>query len=303
MLIYNLSEGLTETDAAENCNNNQFLVIGNLSEAKQALKIADINYDGEIHTDSISFNKIEVQPDCLCGTLFVPKLLDIVHSRYKSMFFIGKHGIAIIDNDTFSANIVRRIKRQQSNSVTTIQRFVCLWFAQIMSRDTEILSQHEKKIMALEENVSCGHTDNFLTNIEPIRKELLILRSYYDEICDIGKELEQDENGFFEKKQRKYFGTIFDRADRLMNRTVYLLEYASQVRDAYQSRIDAKQNGNMQFLTVISTIFYPLTLITGWYGMNFKNMPELEKGYPFVILLSLIVVTVCIIIFKIKKML
>lgn len=119
----------------------------------------------------------------------------------------------------------------------------------------------------------------------------------------MGKELEQDENKLFDKKQRKYFGTIFDRADRLMDRTSYLLEYAQQVRDSYQSRVDAEQNSNMAFLTAISTIFFPLTLITGWYGMNFENMPELENGYPRIILLSIAVVIICVIIFKRKKML
>ena len=88
-----------------------------------------------------------------------------------------------------------------------------------------------------------------------------------------------------------------------MGRTGYLLEYAQQVRDTYQAQVDAVQNKNMQFLTVVSTIFFPLTLITGWYGMNFQNMPELEHGYPGVILLSLIVVAVCIIFFKKKKIL
>lgn len=120
---------------------------------------------------------------------------------------------------------------------------------------------------------------------------------------DLGRELEEDENGFFEKKQKKYFGTISDRADRLMGRTVHLLEYATQVRDAYQSHVNAQQNKNMEFLTVISTIFFPLTLITGWYGMNFQNMPELKEGYPGVVALSIIVVIVCIIFFKRKKML
>lgn len=57
----------------------------------------------------------------------------------------------------------------------------------------------------------------------------------------------------------------------------------------------------MKFLTVISTIFFPLTLITGWYGMNFRDMPELENGYPGVVVLSMIVVAVCIFVFKKKK--
>ena len=88
---------------------------------------------------------------------------------------------------------------------------------------------------------------------------------------------------------------------RKVGRTVHLLEYAGQVRDAYQEQVAAQQNKNMQFLTIISTIFFPLTLITGWYGMNFQNMPELQNGYPGVIVLSLIVVILCIYIFKKKK--
>ena len=302
MLIFNLSEGFKQTNKFD-LDTSQVLVIANINEAPMALKTAEIKYDGEINIEGISFNKVETMQECLFGTLFIPKLLDIAHSRYKILFFICKHSMVIIDNDTFSINIINRIKRQQLNYGTTIQRFICTYFAQIMSRDTELLSQHEKVLMTMEEKLSEGNTDNFLNNISPIRKELLLLRGYYDEICDIGKELEQDENSLFEKKQRKYFGAIYDRADRLMNRTAYLLEYAQQVRDAYQSIIDAKQNGNMEFLTVISTIFFPLTLITGWYGMNFQNMPELAHGYPWVIVLSLVVLTICIIIFKIKKML
>ena len=83
-----------------------------------------------------------------------------------------------------------------------------------------------------------------------------------------------------------------------MSRTSHLLEYAQQVKEAYQAQIDARQNS-----TVISTIFFPLTLITGWYGMNFRDMPGLEDGYPFVVILSVIVIVGCIIIFKKKHIL
>ena len=157
--------------------------------------------------------------------------------------------------------------------------------------------------MRMEEDVSQEHISGFQAKLMPIRRELLNLRSYYDEIMDLTKELEENENGFFLKKHLKYFGTLTDRADRLMSRTSHLLEYAQQVKEAYQAQIDARQNSNMQFLTVISTIFFPLTLITGWYGMNFRDMPGLEDGYPFVVILSVIVIVGCIIIFKKKHIL
>ena len=170
-----------------------------------------------------------------------------------------------------------------------------------MSRDQEMLVAYERRLLRMEEDVTQEHTETFQNRLMPIRRELLNLRSYYDEMMDLTKELEENENGFFLKKHLKYFGTLSDRADRLMSRTVHLLEYAQQVKEAYQAQIDARQNSNMQFLTVLSTIFFPLTLITGWFGMNFRDMPGLDNGYPAVMALSVIVILICIYIFKKKK--
>ena len=209
--------------------------------------------------------------------------------------------VVLVDDDGFSKRLVSRIKRRKSTRYKTKEIFLFNFIAEFMNRDLEYLVQFEKKLMELEEAVHRDHTENFQSSIATIRRGLLILRGYYDEIMDVGKALEENENHYFAKKHLKYFGTISDRAERLMNKTSHLLEYAGQVNDAYQAKVDAKQNSNMQFLTIISTVFFPLTLITGWYGMNFQNMPELESGYPGVILLSVIVVVACIIIFKIKK--
>lgn len=304
MIIYKLESYPEQIEVeqleAEKC---PAVILTSSAEAVNALKLSGIDYDGDLSLESIVFSKIETQNDYLLGTLCIPKLLDVAGSKYRIMLFISRRNIVIVDDYNFSQNIFRRIRSGAANQRLTVQRVVCSYFSQLMQRDTELLLQHEQKIMRLEEKISEGRTEGFSESINPIRKELLILRSYYDELRDMGKELEQDENDLFDKKQRKYFGTIFDRADRLMNRTAYLLEYAQQVRDAYQSQIDAKQNSNMTFLTAISTIFFPLTLITGWYGMNFENMPELKSGYPWIIMLSIAVVIICIIIFKRKKML
>ena len=146
-----------------------------------------------------------------------------------------------------------------------------------------------------------GEIEDFQSELMPMRKKLLVLRGYYDEMMDTGRELEENENSFFAKKQLKYFGTLTARADRLMGKTVHLLDYAQQVKDAYQSQIDAKQNSNMQFLTVISTIFFPLTLITGWYGMNFTHMPELSAPYAYFILIGVCILIVAVEIWYFKK--
>ena len=73
-----------------------------------------------------------------------------------------------------------------------------------------MLVAYERRLLRMEEDVSQEHIANFQSKLMPIRRELLNLRSYYDEIMDLTKELEENENGFFLKKQLKYFGALTD---------------------------------------------------------------------------------------------
>lgn len=82
-----------------------------------------------------------------------------------------------------------------------------------------------------------------------------------------------------------------------------LREYAMQVQDVYQSEIAIHQNDIMKLLAVVTTIVLPLTLVAGWYGMNFYNMPELkfQYGYPIVAGISIVIVIASLWIFKKEK--
>lgn len=304
MKIFALGETLEEIDDEQlKTSCNSVVVIADSSECDKAMEITDMVYDGDIILSDVAFCKIESQQECIAGTLSIPKLLDILGSRYHMLFFINQQHIVIIDDEGFAKRLIVRIRHKKARQGETKERFLYNFITQFMSRDLELLCRYEKIIMSMEEDIMKGKIDDFQNRIHPIRRELLALRSYYDELMDMGKDLEENENRFFAKKQLKYFGTISDRADRLMSKTTHLLEYAQQILDTYQTQVDTIQNKNMQFLTVISTIFFPLTLITGWYGMNFENMPELKYGYPGVIIVAIAVIIICIIIFKKKHML
>ena len=66
------------------------------------------------------------------------------------------------------------------------------------------------------------------------------------------------------------------------------------MQDAYSAFLDVRMNRTMKVLTVLTTLFFPLTIIVGWYGMNFQSMPEFtwRYGYVYVIALSIAVVVV-----------
>lgn len=278
-----------------------YVFIGNSKELDEMTKEAMLTYDGDVNVNSIEFCKIESQQECLAGTLRIPRLSDVCGSKYKIQFFVNKRNIVIVDNTSFSLKQIERIKLNRTKQGHTRERFLYNFLTGIIGRDLEVLNRYERQIMALDEEVLSNQFQKYKEQSSSFRKQLLTLREYYDELRDLGKQLEEDENRFFAKKNLKYFGTMSDRADRLMNRTVHLIDYMGQIRDSYNQKVSEQQNKNMEFLTIISTIFFPLTLITGWYGMNFENMPELENGYPHVIALSLIVVSIIIFIFKKRK--
>ena len=110
--------------------------------------------------------------------------------------------------------------------------------------------------------------------------------------------------GFYQSEQdTQGWDRFMHRVERLQNHVHLLRENVLQIRELYQSMQDARQNKIMGIITVVTTIFLPLTLITGWYGMNFVYMPELQwrYGYFAVIIISLFIVIAEIVYFKKKK--
>ena len=92
------------------------------------------------------------------------------------------------------------------------------------------------------------------------------------------------------------------RVGTLRSETQMLREYATQISGEYQAQVDILQNRVMKLLTIVTTIFLPLSLIVGWYGMNF-DMPELswEYGYPVIIVVAVAVVVLLVRYFRRKK--
>ena len=126
---------------------------------------------------------------------------------------------------------------------------------------------------------------------------------YYEQLIDLGQELAENENDFFMSDNLRFFELFTARVTRLQGLVSTLKEYTMQVRELYQSELSVKQNRIMTVLTVVTTIIMPLTLVTGWYGMNFKYMPELDSplAYPVVIGVVILMAISGIVYFKKKK--
>ena len=106
----------------------------------------------------------------------------------------------------------------------------------------------------------------------------------------------------FDGKTLRSFKMLYRRTERRFQNVLNLREYVTQVRESYEAEVDISLNTTMKIFTVVTTIFLPLTLIVGWYGMNF-DMPEYDwkHGYLFVTLISAVCILAVIAIFKKKK--
>ncbi|SHI12762.1 magnesium transporter [Sporobacter termitidis DSM 10068] len=178
------------------------------------------------------------------------------------------------------------------------------FFVTICTDDLHELEKVEDRITKLEDMLLTrkNRLDNGPDKIIAIRRDLLNVKRYYEQLGFIAGEFAEDENDVLPPDIQARFYSFSRRIDHLLSSVLHLREYITQVREAYQAQLDIQQNQIMKVFTVISGIFMPLTLIVGWYGMNLR-MPEYgwSSGYAFVILLSVVVCVGCLAVFRLKK--
>lgn len=177
------------------------------------------------------------------------------------------------------------------------------FFVQLLKGDMDYLDSMEQKINDEEPSIFADSEREALERISNYRKKLLKLKRYYEQLDSIFDEMAANDNELLPNKIVKRIVILGARTDRYLSTVRSLQETVNQMREAYQSQLSIKQNELMKFFTIVTAIFLPLTLIAGWYGMNFAGMPEFKwkYGYPTVIAVSIITVILLIWYFRKKK--
>ena len=165
----------------------------------------------------------------------------------------------------------------------------------LVANDFKYLEDKGNEITELEEAVIKDEVDDdFSFELLQLKKELLTMHNYYEQLLDITDAIEENENELFDEDNLMYIMNISNKISRLREDTDSLSSSVNHLQDAHAASLDIKLNNVMKRFTVITSIFFPLTLLVGWYGMNFQAMPEFawKYGYVFVIVLSICVVSV-----------
>ena len=148
-----------------------------------------------------------------------------------------------------------------------------------------LLEVYGEKIEALEDEVVERPTRSSLEKIHAAKRDLLTLRRAVWPLRDAVNSLIREESDLIAAQTRLYLRDCYDHSVQILDMVETYRELAAGLMDIYISSLSQKLNEVMKVLTIISTIFIPLTFVVGVYGMNFNNMPELKQpwGYPVVL--------------------
>ncbi|GJM15569.1 MAG: magnesium and cobalt transport protein CorA [Thermodesulfobacteriota bacterium] len=158
-------------------------------------------------------------------------------------------------------------------------------------------------IEGLEDELINDVSNETLKNIHTLKREMVLLRKFIWPVRELINEFDRTESPLIDKDTSIYLRDLYGHIVQLIDTMEAYRDMVSGMLDTYLSISGNKMNEVMKTLTIMASIFIPLTFIAGLYGMNFENMPELHKswGYPVVILVMFIVALGLVYYFRKKK--
>lgn len=296
---------LHETDKQEKLvpGEDAAVLLMNLQEFKN-MKEQYFHKSNLIHSlESLQYCKIENFSDCTQGTMMIPKVSIKKMELFTFGYYLRENILIIIEEKESIEKILQDMTNDSFGECSLYQ--LLLFIFEYFLKDDVIYLQHiEKQLESLEEHLLKEIPENIYEILMEYRKKMSILHSYYEQLMNVGDTVQDKVIKPLSAQEQIAWQRFSNRVERLHNHVEMLREYLIQIRELYQAMIGEKQNKVMTFLTIVTTIFMPLTLIAGWYGMNFPNMPEFAYPYAYliVITISILIIILEIIYFKHKKM-
>lgn len=166
-----------------------------------------------------------------------------------------------------------------------------------------VLERLEERIEPLEIELLNNPTADSLSKIHALKQEAMLLRKALWPLREVVATLIKGESGLIQEETIIFLRDLQDHILQALDATETARDVLSSMTDLYMSSVSHRLNETMKVLTVMASVFIPLTFIAGIYGMNFEVMPELhwKYGYAFVWLLMVIVATLTLFILKRKK--
>ncbi len=163
-----------------------------------------------------------------------------------------------------------------------------------------ILEKLGEQIELLEDELIGNPVTETLHEIHYLKREMIFLRKAVWPLREVAGQMMRGESPLIHDSMKIYLRDVYDHTIHVIDTIETLRDMVTGMLDIYLSSVSNRLNAVMKVLTIIATIFIPLTFIVGVYGMNFKYMPELEwhYGYPLLWLIMIVIGVSMLIFFK-----
>lgn len=202
--------------------------------------------------------------------------------------FLGRHYIITVTKQKI--NELRAVKPiLWEQEVSEPDRFLYFLIDLVVDNYFVVGDRIEVKIEKLEEDILMHTKRSHLSEIIGLRSEILWLKKMLGPQKEVINILNKKDLRLIDDQLQKYFSDIYENAVKISENFDTFRELVGNLREAYQSAISNRANEIMRVFTAITTIFIPLTLITGIYGMNFEHMPEIHWKYGYYVVIGVMV--------------
>lgn len=199
--------------------------------------------------------------------------------------FLGRHYIITVTRTKI--NELRSIKPiLLEQEVDRADRFLYHLVDTVVDNYFIVADRIEYRIEQLEEDILMHTKKAHLTEIIGLRSEILWLKKVLGPQRDVIGALNKKDLRLIDDQLQKYFGDIHENAVKISETFETYRDLMGNLREAYQSSLANRANEIMRVFTALTTIFMPLTFITGIYGMNFDFIPGMHDKYGSIILMA-----------------
>ena len=241
---------------------------------------------------SIRYCKAELYRGGIIGTMRIPRKEAQRAPELCFGFCLTGSALYIIEDSGEYKTLMSRLVKHSAGIARPSQ--LLLRLLELLTENDVLYMMHiEAELERMEAELDGKTPDDFFRRLTRHRQKLSELGAYYAQLSDIGERL-SDELGAPIVHDCTAWEKFARRAERLQDHAELVAEGARPLRELYQAEQDSRQDRIMGLLTVVTTLFLPLTLLTGWYGMNFRNMPELtwRCGYAVAAAVALVIVVI-----------
>ncbi len=313
----------------EEANLHENVSLDNLSNYKDSNSVSWINIDGLHDTKVIAevgklFNIHPLIQEDILNTRQRPKVEEMEHQVFVSLKMLGineERDEILTEQVSFvmGPGYVVSFQEQQGDVFDALRRRILSKQGMILKQDSDFLLYRlmdtivdnyffvaeffGESLEELEDKVLERPDSDNLLLIQRMKKLMIQFRRNTSPLREVVSMIDKDEHPLISKNTKRYLRDLYEHVIQVTEAIETQRDIINGVTDLHTSGINNQMNQVMQVLTIIATIFIPLTFIAGIYGMNFENMPELkwEYGYYYVWGLIFVIFVLMLVYFRRKR--